>query len=631
MKKQSIGRKNAKQVKHPFIIVGLILVVALGVCRGQDSISTQKLRTISVNGSVEIWSKLSNSWITLKPNSPLCTSCAVRTLDKSSVQISFEPAITATVEQKSVLSLDNLLIHKTKKTIRMLMHLQVGIMHLEIPDYIGFQVLCTIETPTATVFINKGSINLTITNDITTADVIAGSIKIKHRTYASQAVVYDKCRAMLFPTKEGIQISALSEAYENQTKIRQSSPQQQQLQLKPQQSQSIAILSIQSQSIAKDNLETISDYVAEEIERQSTISVLFLNDVRAMLKSEGMEKILDCYTDSCISLIGTRIGVDKVVLGNVSKLGSKFLFNLKMVDVLRDKVESRVSVSVDEDAGLILDKISPMITTIVKDNSEKTSRFDRAGSPPPPIQNLRLLADSSSKKVPEANAHRNMVLIRGGKFLMGSSRGEGTTDEWPQHQVSISAFYMDQYEVTKADFERLMAFNPSGYKGCQQCPVDNLTFFEAQQYCEKAGKRLPTEAEWEYACRSGTTQIFGTGNTLSSSQANFDGSKPYGGVSFDVNRSKPMPVGSYSPNQWGLFDMHGNVWEWCADWYGQNYYDQSPAADPTGPQNGVYKILRGGSWENDGSSLRCANRIGYNPYVRLKTIGLRCVISAKSE
>jgi formylglycine-generating enzyme required for sulfatase activity len=135
---------------------------------------------------------------------------------------------------------------------------------------------------------------------------------------------------------------------------------------------------------------------------------------------------------------------------------------------------------------------------------------------------------------------------------------------------------------------------------------------------EAAGRsyRLPTEAEWEYACRAGTTTPFAFGDSPSSTQANFDG-------------SKTAPVGSYEPNAWGLHDMHGNVWEWCADWYGKHYYSRSPRQDPQGPQEeGEGRVIRGGGWEENGSECRSAVRDKAEPVFRACHIGFRVVCVA---
>jgi sulfatase modifying factor 1 len=140
-----------------------------------------------------------------------------------------------------------------------------------------------------------------------------------------------------------------------------------------------------------------------------------------------------------------------------------------------------------------------------------------------------------------------------------------------------------------------------------------------------SGYRLPTEAEWEYACRSGTTTATAFGNTLVSSQANFNGNYSYNVSTKGVFLQKTAPVGSYAPNAWGLYDMHGNVWEWCWDWYGD--YSSSIQTDPQGAPSGTYRVVRGGSWGSDGSYLRSARRYsGGFPYFRVSEVSFRVVV-----
>ncbi|HEY7545724.1 MAG TPA: bifunctional serine/threonine-protein kinase/formylglycine-generating enzyme family protein, partial [Blastocatellia bacterium] len=179
------------------------------------------------------------------------------------------------------------------------------------------------------------------------------------------------------------------------------------------------------------------------------------------------------------------------------------------------------------------------------------------------------------------------VQIPQGEFLMGSEKGEG--DEKPAHKVRISRpFEMGKYEVTQAQWEAVMGNNPSNFKGAN-LPVENVSWNDAQEFIQKLNARndgyvyrLPTEAEWEYACRAGSTGDYA---------GNLDEMAWHGSNS----ASKTHSVGQKKPNAWGLHDMHGNVWEWCMDWYLENYYSQSPSADPPGPGTGSLRVSRGGS------------------------------------
>jgi formylglycine-generating enzyme required for sulfatase activity len=216
-----------------------------------------------------------------------------------------------------------------------------------------------------------------------------------------------------------------------------------------------------------------------------------------------------------------------------------------------------------------------------------------------------------------------MVRIRPGKFLMGSPRDEpGRSDEEFQHEVEITrAFYLGVYTVTQAQYQKVVGTNPSHYcaTGARRAavagidtrdfPVETVSWDDAVAFCKKLSAlpaekgarrvyRLPTEAEWEYACRAGTTTAYNCGKTLSKDQAHFSPSP----------LRRIAKVGSYKPNAWGLYDMHGNVWHMCADWYDANYYRVSPKKDPPGPAKGTTWVARGGSWYNPASGCRSATR-----------------------
>ena len=222
------------------------------------------------------------------------------------------------------------------------------------------------------------------------------------------------------------------------------------------------------------------------------------------------------------------------------------------------------------------------------------------------------------------------VWIPPGTFMMGSpSDEEGRQEDETQHRVTISrGFWLGRYEVTQAQWKRVMGSNPSKFVG-DDMPVETVSWNDCNAFMQgingsgDAPYRLPTEAEWEYACRGGTSTPFGigSGTSLSSNDANFDGKHPYGGAQKGVYLEKTTPVGSYSSNSWGLHDMHGNVWEWCADRYSP--YAGASATDPAGPSTGKRRVLRGGSWFNSANYCRAANRDGLTPDVRISSLGFR--------
>jgi formylglycine-generating enzyme required for sulfatase activity len=226
---------------------------------------------------------------------------------------------------------------------------------------------------------------------------------------------------------------------------------------------------------------------------------------------------------------------------------------------------------------------------------------------------------------------RLVALVPGG-FMMGSPLSEfGRGTDETRHQVTLTRkVYIGQHEVTQAEWKQVMGVNPSQFADCARCPVETVDFYQVNAFLSRlnAGNaamryRLPTEAEWEYACRAGTTTAFNTGRAISTDQANYDGRYPYSGGSRGGTHGKTVAVGSYPPNAWGVFDMHGNVWEWTEDWYGE--YGAGPVTDPRGPARGRARVIRGGSWHFDANSMRCAMRYTHAPQDKGFSLGFRVV------
>jgi formylglycine-generating enzyme required for sulfatase activity len=257
----------------------------------------------------------------------------------------------------------------------------------------------------------------------------------------------------------------------------------------------------------------------------------------------------------------------------------------------------------------------------------------------------------------------NMVRIAGRTFTMGSPSTEVDRDgDETQHQVTISKpFYIGKYEVTQKEWVEVMGSNPSYFKG-DNLPVENVTWYDAIEYCNKRsekerltpaytidktrsdgnntngygdvkwvvtwdrnanGYRLPTEAEWEFACRAGTSTPFYTGSNITTNHANYNGNYPYNNNAKGVYQGKTWEVGSGTPNPWGLYDMSGNVYEWCWDWHGT--YSSGTQTDPSGAAGGSYRVVRGGSWFNDAQVVRSAHRGIITPSGRDSFLGFRLV------
>ena len=291
---------------------------------------------------------------------------------------------------------------------------------------------------------------------------------------------------------------------------------------------------------------------------------------------------------------------------------------------------------------------------------------------PAPTPTPKKTPPSSANTRPKKIRNRigiDMVWIPPGSFMMGSTDAEAQaayenaksflnekaqlkwyTSEKPRHQVTIrEGFYMGRYEVTQAQWQTVKGTtvqrqrdkaNPSWstYGEGDNYPMYYVSWNEAQEFIEKLNQmndgytyRLPTEAEWEYACRAGTATAFAFGDSLSSDQANFDGNYPYGGAGKGVYREKMAPVGSFQPNAWGLYDMHGNVWEWCQDWL-HDSYNGAPTDGSAWLTGGEQKsrVVRGGSFDFGASHLRSAFHLGLPPAFRQDGTGFRVVAIART-
>ncbi len=242
-----------------------------------------------------------------------------------------------------------------------------------------------------------------------------------------------------------------------------------------------------------------------------------------------------------------------------------------------------------------------------------------------------------------------MVILKGGCFEMGSDKGGAL--EKPAHEVCVSSFTMDKYEVTQKDFQAKMNGNPSLFPGAN-LPADSVTWMEATEYCQKSGKRLPTEAEWEYAARGGTASEFYWGEQIEPGKANFCDRECALNVRFPEisdGFKNTAPIGSFSPNPFGLYDMAGNVSEWVFDSYHEGYYIISPKENPKGallqvsqkPRQGEpdslflaersasRKVVRGGAWETTTFMLRPSSRKVFYPGYRIEGVGFRCAADLK--
>jgi formylglycine-generating enzyme required for sulfatase activity len=359
--------------------------------------------------------------------------------------------------------------------------------------------------------------------------------------------------------------------------------------------------------------------------------------IEAEMRKNHIERPIsaDGWDPVSIKAIGKAINVPYVLVGDVRSLGN---LNMFMTSIINTADTSQVTgnyvnyLSVTDGLHL-MGELSFKLTGV------------RSGA--------------TIKLMPE-----NFARIGGGTFIMGSPETEigRHTDEAPR-QVTLKGFYIGKYEVTQQEYQDVMRTNPSNFKG-SSLPVEQVSWYDAVEYCNRRserdglvpvytisktrsdpnniseydtyrwlvtwdksanGYRLPTEAEWEYACRAGSSTPFNTGHNISTTLANFDGNGPYDSGNKGIYREKTTPVGNFPPNSLGLYDTHGNVREWCWDWYGP--YEDSSASNPEGMVTGKYRIARGGSWYNEAVHLRSAYRDGYTSSYRNYYVGFRIVRS----
>ena len=224
----------------------------------------------------------------------------------------------------------------------------------------------------------------------------------------------------------------------------------------------------------------------------------------------------------------------------------------------------------------------------------------------------------------------NMVFVKGGSFQMGSN--DGQNDENPIHSVTVSDFYMCETEVTQAQWKAIMNNNPSNWKG-DNLPVEKVSWNNIQKFLKKLNKqtgenyRLPTEAEWEYAARGGSVETWRAVSYI------YAGSNNINDVAWYSKNSgnKTHPVSQKQPNALGLYDMSGNVWEWCNDWYDEDYYTLTSLSNPQGANSGKYRVLRGGSWNYSSENCRVAVRSRLGPDVGYYGLVFRLVRSVSAQ
>jgi len=347
----------------------------------------------------------------------------------------------------------------------------------------------------------------------------------------------------------------------------------------------------------------------------------FSNEVWLKMQNKEIEPKLYRVNDN---FNGLMIITAELCLDLASILGTEYIYH-QYSPIIDYVFQNQLTTKHIE----MLNRISELMKSI---NAENLSKLKEIYNNNPQIQ----FADSivpvnfyaeNNNQIREPSINKpiiEFVDIPAGTFTMGSPFSEqGREDDEIQHQVTLSAFKMSKYTITFEQYDlfceatgrsKPRAFARGNY------PVSQVTWYDAAAFAEWMGCRLPTEAEWEYAARANTTTPFYTGDCMTSEQANFNGNEPYTNCDKSENRGKPLPVGSFLPNAFGLYDMHGNIWEWCSDWYGE--YDVNDKMNRKGPETGENKVIRGGGWREPASECRSACRGGRGLYPGTRGTGI---------
>jgi formylglycine-generating enzyme required for sulfatase activity len=370
----------------------------------------------------------------------------------------------------------------------------------------------------------------------------------------------------------------------------------------------VAVWDLEPMSTPAAHARQLTSFVVSEITKIKKYEVYSQENVRTLAGWTAERMQLGCTDTKCLTALG-QMDIAKLISGSVGKSGKRYTVSLNLFDTQNPRAENAISKTCESEDELI-ELIQGSVRELLGEVSETPTARPAPG----------LYRDSTTGM--------EFILVKGGCFEMGDAFGDGNADERPGHEVCLKDFYLGKYEVTQGQWKRVMGGNPSHFQVSDDNPVDTVSWNDAQEFIRRlsqmSGKsyRLPTEAEWEYAARSG-----GKREKWAGTSSEFE-LRDYAWFSGNSG-SKTHPVGQKKPNGPGFYDMSGNVWEWCGDWGDKDYYRNSPKNDPPGPSGGQYKMLRGGSWEHYWVGVRTAVRLKLDASARGITLGFRLGLSPR--
>ena len=403
----------------------------------------------------------------------------------------------------------------------------------------------------------------------------------------------------------------------------------------------IAVWDLVPREVKSSYAQGLTSIVVSEIAKLKMFEVYSQENVRTLAGWTAERMKLGCTETQCLIALG-QMDIAKLISGSVDKIGNRYVVSLNLFDTGNAKAENAVSELggsenelidlvqlavgkllfhykyTDQKTGKNISSAEPLTETELEEAFGKLAEKERKTD----------ITSEGMKPFRDLLTGMEFVFIHGGCFEMGDSFGDGNTDEKPVHEVCVSDFYLGKYAVTQGQWRAVMGNNPSYLDECgNDCPVESISWNDAQEFIlkltQRAGKRfrLPTEAEWEYAARNGGKREKWAGTSKESELGEYAWYSNNSG-------SKTHPVGQKRANGLGLHDMSGNVWEWCQDWYGWDYY-QGSANNPQGPSSGDRRVLRGGSWLTGAKNVRTALRTGLDPRVGFANYGLRLVLPSR--